>query len=137
MDNWEQYFTLSYSENWHINEFNEYDDLKVDAVLTLKPEYLGQIANNQESQIVVEFHCDGAVKGANVDFEAQTYSIVNERKVEPIQEIHTITSKDLEPPYTLTQGELASTTIDGIQYIMVHENIVIDRIQGTLHLYAE
>lgn len=137
LDNWEQFFTLSYVENWQKNDFGEYDDLKIDAVLTLKPEYLGRIAREEAAQLTLEFRCDGAVKGAEIDFTARTYTIVADRKVEPVQEILTIDCRQLEEPYTLTMGSLEPATVDGIRYIMVHENLEILRIQGTIHLYVQ
>ena len=137
IDNWEQYFTISYVETWQENAFGEYDDLKVDAVLALKPEYIGRIADKNDSTLIIDFSCDGAVKGANIDFKAQTYTIVNERKIEPFQEIFTIDCRLLDTPYYLTPISLEPSTVDGIRYIMVCENGVINRIQGTIHIYVE
>ena len=134
IDNWEQYFTISYVDTWQKNSFGEYDDLKVDAVFALKPEYIGRIADKKDSTMVVDFSCDGTVKGANIDFESQTYTIVNERKVEPFQEIFSIDCKQLDTPYNFTSTNLEPATIDGIRYIMVCENGVINRIQGTIHI---
>lgn len=135
-DNWEHYFAVSYVENWQKNGFGEYDDLKIDAVLTLKPKYLGRIVREEASDVTLEFSCDGAVKGAEIDFIARSYTIVADRKVEPVQEILTIDCRQLEEPYTLTTGSLEPAAVDGIRYIMVHENLEILRIQGTIHLYV-
>ena len=136
-ENWEEYFTLTYVDTWSKNEFGDFDDVKIDAILTLKPAYAEKMAENQSTPLLVDFACDGAVKGVDIDFAAQTYTLLNTRKVEPFRETFTINVSQLNEPYVLSQISLEPATVEGIRYIMVCENAVINRIEGTLCFYTE
>ena len=134
-ENWDEYFTVEQVETWTKNAFDEYDTLKVDLVFSLKSEYTERFVEKQDGTIIVDFSCDGAVKGANIDYQTKTFVIVEDRKIEPYNEIITIATKDFISPHLMTNGELAPASNGDIQYIMVFENPVINRIEGTLTLY--
>ena len=65
------------------------------------------------------------------------YTIVEDRKIEPHNDILTISINDLVAPYVITNGELAPSSNGDIQYIMMFENPVVERVEGTLTLYVD
>ena len=136
-ENWNEYFTIEQVETWQENAFGEYDNLKIDLVLSIKDEYAERVVEKQDTTLIIAFSCDGAVKGANIDYASQKYTIVEDRKIEPHNDILTISINDLVAPYVITNGELAPSSNGDIQYIMMFENPVVERVEGTLTLYVD
>lgn len=137
-DNWQEYFELQYTDTWSLNAFNEYDDVKKDVVLVIKEEYTSRLADNSENTLIIDFSCDTSIWPATVDFEAQTYTLIGEkRKAESFKEIQTISVNELSNPRVLSNVSFQPYTENGVRYIMLCENECINRIEGALTLYVE
>lgn len=137
MDNYLNYFTVDFVEDWKVNAFGEIDGLDVNYILRIKEDYTSRLRNLENTTINVEWTEEGHVYNCDVDFKNKTYTLAAEPNyIYPANKQTKSFAGSFFVSDTFLGATLAKGNISG-DTIWMPGNFEILRIQGSIFLTNE
>ena len=137
MDNYLDYFTVDFTEDWKVNAFGEIDGLDVNYILRMKADYTSRLRNIENTTINVEWTEEGHVYNCDVDFKNKTYTLAAEPNyIYPASKRAESFAGSFFVSDTFLGAALAKGNLSG-DTIWMPGNFEILRIQGSIFLSNE
>lgn len=138
IDNWEDYFTIDFYEDWNINGFGEADALLVGYRLNIKDAYADSLTNLSDSEINMEYSYQPVFYHCDYDFSAKTYTVKDKDNSFAGMKANTDTKTihfddSFKDGYALTWGNIDEFYND----IIITENFEVLHVQGKIFLLVK